>query len=60
MKDWIQDNYIMEDLTNYNTLRRAVTKAWNAIGWNLLNDLIDSMPERCEAVIAANGEATEY
>jgi len=60
MKDWIQDNYIMEDLTNYKTLRKAVIKAWELIGKAALDKLFNKMHARCVAVIAADERATKY
>jgi len=60
MKDWIQDNYIMKDLTNYKTLRKTVIEAWETIGRATLNELIDEMHARCVAVINANGMATRF
>ena len=60
MKDWIATNYIMEDLKVYSTLRKAVTEAWAAIGKDLLDHLIALMPQRCQAVIDANGMQTKY
>ena len=50
----------MKDLTNYKTLRKAVTEAWEAIGKIQLDDLIDSMHARCQAVIDVDGKATKY
>ncbi len=59
MKDWIQENYVMKDLSNYKTLRKAVNEAWESIGRTQLDELLNSMHARCEAVIAANGMATK-
>ncbi len=58
MKDWIDENY-----PNHNTLGQLhgiVREAWDAIGRDTLDALIDSMPARMEAVIAANGMNTVY
>ncbi len=58
MKDYIEDYYL-----NYRTpqqLREAVTAAWNAIGQHRLDELVDEMPERCQAVIDAKGYHTKY
>lgn len=60
IKDWIAYNYVMKDLKDYKVLRKALTEAWNAITKAQLNHLIDSMPARCEAVIAANSKKTKY
>ncbi len=37
-------------------LNAAVTKIWNEIDQTQVNSLIDSMPDRLEKCIAANGE----
>ena len=58
MKDWIQDHY--PEKMNYDQLRGAVMAAWQQISVDFLNDLIDSMPKRCEAVIMANRMHTKY
>lgn len=59
MKNWIQDNYSQEHMS-YDMLRRVVRESWEAVpGW-YLNDLVASMPARCEAVIAADGMHTKY
>jgi len=60
IKNWIADNYVIKDLKNYKVLRKAVTKAWASIGKAQLDDLINSMHDRCEAVIAADGKQTKY
>ena len=59
MKSWIQDNYL-DDKLSYKVLRQAVTEAWEAVGEQELKDLLASMPERCKAVIAANGLHTKF
>ncbi len=60
LKDWIAENYIMEDLKKYEVIREAVHRGWLAIRKDQLDHLIDSMPARCEAVIVANGKETKY
>jgi hypothetical protein len=45
---------------SYDALRTAVIEAWNTIGEDLLKELIESMPARCAAMIAANGMHTPY
>ena len=42
------------------TLKFAVQKAWDAIKYNYLNKLIDEMPQRCQAVIDAEGKQTKH
>ena len=54
MKDWLAFHY-PERKASYDQLRQRVTEAWEAIGEDLLEDLIDTMPQRCQAVIDANG-----
>jgi len=53
MKDYIETHF--PEKMSYDALRAAVKEAWNAIGEDLLRELIMSMPARCAAVIAANG-----
>jgi transposase len=59
MKDWIQNTY-GDDVHGYDAIRRAVTAAWDAVPDELLAELIESMPARCQAVIDANGMHTRY
>jgi len=63
MKDYIAAQY--PDLEagrqySYDALRDIVQEAWDSISIELLNELIDSMPARCQAVIDANGGYTKY
>ena len=58
IKDWIQDHY--PEKMNYDQLRGAVIAAWQQISVDFLNDLVDSMPKRCEAVIMADRMHTKY
>jgi transposase len=60
MKNWIQEHYPGWDKLSYKVLREAVQGAWDAVGWQELEDLLVSMPRRCEAVIAANGMYTKF
>lgn len=53
MKIWLQENY-GKNFT-YDQLRAAVRAAWDAMLESLLQELIDSMSARCQAVIDANG-----
>ena len=59
MKDWIQARYL-DDKLSYKILRKAVIEAWDAIGENELAELLNSMPQRCQAVIDANGLYTKF
>ena len=60
MKDWIQEYYGDEDKLSYDTLRKAVKEAWDAVTVEQLHDLIKSMRARCQAVIDANGMQTKF
>ena len=59
MKDWLEINYPAQNC-GYPQLRRQVNEAWEAIGEDLLNELIESMPARCQAVIDAEGGHTKF
>jgi transposase len=59
MKDWIQEHYSGDKL-DYRVLKEAVQQAREAIEWQQLEDLLVTMPRRCEAVIAANGMYTKF
>jgi transposase len=60
LKNWIADNYVMEDLKDYKVLRKALIEAWNSITKEQLDHLINSMQKRCQAVITANDRQTKY
>ena len=60
MKDYIDQYYDDTDKLSYNQLRQAVIEAWNAIPNDFLDEQIRLMPERCEAVIRANGMHTGW
>ncbi|KAK4095897.1 hypothetical protein N658DRAFT_437247, partial [Parathielavia hyrcaniae] len=60
MKDWIEDRYGLEEKPSYDKLREYVKEAWEALPDDNLKQLLASMPERCKAVIAANGMHTKY
>ena len=61
--NWIKD-YIAEKFgdvsLSYDRLRVAVQEAWEAITEERLSDLIDSMSERCQDVVNANGMHTKW
>ena len=59
MKDWLGARY-PEQRVSYDVLREHVQETWNAIDENLLEELLESMPDRCEAVIAEEGKYTKY
>lgn len=59
MKDWIQEHY--DDQDNklfYNTLRKAVREAEDAVPSYKLDELINSMKERCQT--DAQGKHTHF
>ena len=58
IKNYLQDNYLETML--YNALRDAVKDAWDKVGRYEFEDLINSMPARCQAVIDADGLFTKY
>lgn len=60
MKNWIQMHYNDENKLSYDSLRQASLKAWNAVDEEQLKRLIDSMEDRCEAVIQANDMHINY
>ena len=59
IKNWISDNYL-DDKLNYKVLRQAVMEAWKTVGQQELDDLLNSMHERCEAVVAVNSIYTKF
>jgi hypothetical protein len=59
MKDWIQDLFD-DKLHEHGALRAAVLAAWEAVNERYLNKLLESMPQRCQAGIDANGSHTRY
>ena len=58
MKDYIENTF-PEHMT-YAQLKIAVQEAWDSITIDQLNELIDSMHDRCQAVIDANGNHIPY
>jgi hypothetical protein len=54
MKDWIQEQYD-DRLRGYDEFREAIIAAWNAVPEAYLNQLLEEMPARCQAVVNANG-----
>lgn len=57
MKDW-QNHYDDEQLGDQGLLRTAVKGAWDAVPTAYLQELLDSMPAHCQAVIDADGRHT--
>ena len=60
MKDWIQDNYGHIPKPSYDQLRCFVKEAWDMIPEEKLLDLLKEMPQRCQAVLDADGKYTKY
>ena len=60
MKNWIQEHYGDEDKLSYNTLRKAVREAWDAVTSEQLDALINEMKDRCQAIIDADGKHIPY
>ena len=63
MKEWIEAHHpdlsAGKQRTN-DQLREMVREAWDAVTEEYLNSLLDSMTERCQAVIDAKGGHTKY
>ncbi len=60
MKDWIQEHYDDQDKLFYDTLRKAVREAWEAVTSEQLDALVNEMHARCEAVILAERKHIRY
>ncbi len=60
IKNWIQEHYDNQNKLFYNTLWKAVRKVWNAVTFEQLKKLIDSMHDQCEIVIAAERKQTKF
>jgi len=58
MKDYLET--IFPEQMTYPQLRKAVQEAWDSITVDQLNELIDSMHDRCQAVIDADGKQIPY
>lgn len=58
IKNYLQEHF--GEKLSYDQLRAALEEAWESISHLFLNDLIDSMPLRCQAVIDANGLHTKF
>jgi transposase len=58
IKNELQEKY--PEKMNYDQLRAAVKAIWDAIPDDDVRDLIRTMRQRCEAVIAANGLFTRF
>ena len=60
MKDWIQDKYPEDKELSYDQLWQLVRAAWDDIPGEFFEELIQTMPARCQAVIDAGGGHTPY
>lgn len=60
LKDYVEDKYGLEEKPSYTNLRAWVLEAWEEIPQYYLDELLSSMPRRCQAVIDANGMHTKY
>jgi ketohexokinase/beta-glucosidase len=63
MKDYIESRYPDQEggkQPTYDELRVIVREAWESISIEFLRELIDSMHDRCQAVIDADGGHTKY
>lgn len=58
IKDFIQANF--PDRMSISELRIALQEAWDAVPEDFLIELLESMPERCKAVIEAGGGHTRF
>lgn len=59
IKDYVQEKY-PEVHRSYPRLREAVIEAWNSITNKQIRELIETMHDRCQAVIDARGGHTKY
>ena len=59
MKDWINIQWPEARNTGY-ILMEQIEQAWAAIPSDFLHKLLESMPERCQQVIRAQGRHSEY
>ena len=61
MKNWIQHKYgHIDTISSYTRLRAIIIEAWEAIPDERIQELIETMPIRCQAIINANGGYTIY
>ena len=60
MKDYIQDKWGVDEHPTYPRLRRYVQEAWQELSESFIQELLDTMHNRCVAVIEVNGMHTRY
>lgn len=58
MKDYIEEHF--PEKLGYVRLKEAVREAWHAVPEQFFSDLLHTMNQRCEDVIAANGMHTRW
>lgn len=59
MKDYIQKRY-PGVYSSYKRLKEVVLEAWESITHERIKELVREMPDRCQAVITAQGGHTKY
>lgn len=60
MKDYIEDKWGDVEKVSYDELRRQVNEAWEKLPIDFLQELLASMPKRCQDVIDAEGRHTKW
>lgn len=60
MKDYIEDMYGDDRKPSYDTLRLWVQQAWDALPEEFLKEQLESMQERMDMVIMADGKHTRF
>ena len=64
MKNWMQENYWQAryDVAKVplSVLRGVIQEAWDSCPNSYIQDLFDSFPRRCQAVVEARGGLTRY
>lgn len=58
IKDFLQANF--PDRISLADLRIALQEAWKELSEDFLTELLESIPERCKAVVKAEGGHTRY
>jgi transposase len=56
MKDYIEQRFPRK--MSYNKLRLAIREAWEAVDQKSLDELLDTMPQRCKDCLDADGGPT--
>ena len=58
--DYLDSHIPKSSRKSYNLFKTAIFETWRNIPQELINNLIKSIPNRLQEVIAANGENTSY